>query len=388
MKLTRRDALFGGLCCCSAVALSGCATTASGDRIAPNYKPVRGSVEDDLWGQMNRVEERLKRSRELVRDEAIIAYLRDIACRLAAKHCADLRVYLVRTPVFNATMAPNGMMSIYTGLLLRAQNEAQLAAVLGHEIGHYLARHTLQRFEVQQATRTATGILSMGLGAAGLGGLGPVAEITAIAGLQAYSRDHEREADEIGFELMSEAGYRPIESARVWEQIMEEEEAGTNDSPNFLFSSHPPTKERIATLRKRAEQRGQMRGEVHAERYHEKLRTLRPLMFEDELRRREFARSLVLFGQIAKARGEDGELAFWTGEAYRLRDRDGDRARAREAYARALAHPDAPAATHRSLGLLAQREGDQNTAAAAFRRYLELAPDAPDRDMIRSFLRG
>lgn len=187
---------------------------------------------------------------------------------------------------------------------------------------------------------------------------------------------------------MSEAGYRPIECARVWEQIMEERKAHKNDSPASLFSSHPPTEERIATLRKRAEQRGPMRGEAHAERYHEKLRTLRPLMFEDELRAREFAGSLVLFGQIAKARGEDGELAFWTGEAYRLRDQDGDRARAREAYARALAHPDAPAATHRSLGLLAQREGDQNAAAAAFRRYLELAPDAPDRDMIRSFLRG
>lgn len=70
-------------------------------------------------------------------------------------------------------MAPNGMMSVYTGLLLRTQNEAQLAAVLGHEIGHYLARHSLQRFEVEQATMTATGILGMGLGAAGLGGLGP-----------------------------------------------------------------------------------------------------------------------------------------------------------------------------------------------------------------------
>ena len=58
---------------------------------------------------------------------------------------AHTQVHLVRTPLFNASMAPNGMMQVWTGLLLRVDDEAQLAAVLGHEFGHYLARHSTER---------------------------------------------------------------------------------------------------------------------------------------------------------------------------------------------------------------------------------------------------
>jgi predicted Zn-dependent protease len=390
MRPTRREVLGGALCGCSVLALAGCASTPPGDRVAPSYKPARSSTEGDLWAAMERTEAELKRSRQLVRDKPLNAYVRDIACRLAEKHCGDLRLYLLRAPVFNAAMAPNGMMTVNTGLMLRTQNEAQLAAVLGHEIGHYLARHSLQRWESAQATMTATGILSLGLGLAGLGAVGSLAQIAGLAGLQAFSREQEHEADEIGFELMAAAGYRPVECARIWEQLIEEEKAGKKESSaGLLFASHPPSDERLATLRSRAEAIGPMQGSPFAERYAERMSGMRAALFEDELRLRQFDRSLVLFGQIAKAHGsEDGELAFWTGEVYRLRDEAGDRPRAREHFMRALARADAPVATHRSLGLLAQREGDRSGATAAFRRYLELAPDAPDREMIRSYLRG
>ena len=78
-------------------------------------------------------------------DLKLHAYVEDIACRLGASHCPDIRVHIVRTPWFNASMAPNGMMQVWSGLLLRADNEAQLAAVLGHEIGHYISRHSVER---------------------------------------------------------------------------------------------------------------------------------------------------------------------------------------------------------------------------------------------------
>ena len=88
---------------------------------------------------------RLRRSPFNLRDPKLRSYVQDIACRLGAGHCPDIRVHLVRTPYFNASMAPNGMMQVWSGLLLRVDNEAQLAAVLGHEIGHYLARHSVER---------------------------------------------------------------------------------------------------------------------------------------------------------------------------------------------------------------------------------------------------
>ena len=94
---------------------------------------------------MDRAERQLRRSPFLVRDKALHDYIESIACRLGKDHCPDIRVYIVRTPLFNASMAPNGMLQVWTGLLLRMDNEAQLAAVLGHEIGHYVERHSVER---------------------------------------------------------------------------------------------------------------------------------------------------------------------------------------------------------------------------------------------------
>ena len=73
---------------------------------------------------MDRAEAQLRRSPFVLRDEKLRAYVQDITCRLASQHCPDVRVHLVRTPYFNASMAPNGMMQVWSGLLLRVENEA------------------------------------------------------------------------------------------------------------------------------------------------------------------------------------------------------------------------------------------------------------------------
>ena len=74
-------------------------------------------------------------------------YLEDLLCRLDAAFCSDVRLYVVRVPHFNATMAPNGAMHIWTGTLLRMENEAQLAHVLGHELVHFKKRHSLKQWQ-------------------------------------------------------------------------------------------------------------------------------------------------------------------------------------------------------------------------------------------------
>ena len=109
-------------------------------------RPDLATDEGGLWAMMDREETRLRRSPFRMRDEALARYLQEVVCRLGGDHCPDMRVYAVRTPYFNASMAPNGMMQVWSGLLLRMDNEAQLAAVLGHEIGHFLQRHSVERF--------------------------------------------------------------------------------------------------------------------------------------------------------------------------------------------------------------------------------------------------
>lgn len=94
----------------------------------PTDKDERG-----LWMQLDTVERGLTTSEFVVRDPALNDYVRGVLCRTVGDaRCAAIRLYIVRTAEFNATMAPNGMMTVYTGLLLRVRDEAQLAAILGH----------------------------------------------------------------------------------------------------------------------------------------------------------------------------------------------------------------------------------------------------------------
>lgn len=332
------------------------------------------SDEAGLWAYMERQEQRLRRSPFLIRDEALHAYVNDIACRVAGEHCANVRLYLVRMPQFNATMAPNGMLQVWSGLLVRMTNEAQLAAIIGHEIGHYVARHGVQRLR-EAKNRTAVG-QTAGLALTFLGWAGvavnSLAQLALSAGGMAYGREQEREADRIGLELMERAGYAPIEAARVWSQLFEE--GAAEDST--LFASHPAAEERAQALAAAARAHEGYRGE---EKYREMLAPHRAAFLRDELLRGRLGESLVLLGRLPP----DGEVLFYKGEAHRLR---GELDQALAAYHAAEAMPAAPAELYRSMGMVLRRLGEHADAARAFARYLELKPDASDAAMVRAYL--
>ena len=156
----RRRRFLGAGCAACAAWLAGAARAQDAWQMPPRFaRPELESDEGGLWAMMDREERRLRRSPFALRDARLQAYVQGIACRLAGEHCPDVRVHLVRTPYFNASMAPNGMMQVWTGLLLRVDNEAQLAAVLGHEIGHYLARHAVETLR-DAKSRSAFGHVS------------------------------------------------------------------------------------------------------------------------------------------------------------------------------------------------------------------------------------
>jgi predicted Zn-dependent protease len=336
---------------------------------------------------MDRVEAELKSSRFVVRDAALNAYVRDIVCRLGKDHCADVRAYIVRTPQFNASMAPNGMMEVWTGLLLRCGDEAQLAAILGHELGHYLRRHTVERWRDARNKTDFGAFLGLGLAAAGLGAVGSLAELALIASTFGFTRDQEREADEIGLDLMSKAGYTPAAAAEVWEQLIAEYKAGTAErSRQLLFATHPEPEERMGTLREAAMKAGGNGGERGHERYLAKLAGVRPRMFADELALRQYGRSELVFQRLLAQWPDDGQLWFAKGEVYRLRAEDGDADRALAAYARALETKSAPPETLRGTMLVELRIGARDRAQAAFDAYLKAKPDAADAEALKMLL--
>jgi beta-barrel assembly-enhancing protease len=356
--------------------------------IAPGERPALDTDEAGLWMQMDRVEQNLRTSGRLVTDATVRAYLRDIVCKLAPEHCHDIRLYVVQTPHFNASMAPNGVMQVWTGLILRADNEAQLAYVLGHELGHYLRRHSVQRWRDVRTKTNVVAFLGVFAAAAGQGYIGPLAQLAALGSMLQFSRDHEREADEIGFELMVRAAYDPREAAKIWEALDRERRAGKESSPLVFFATHPPTEERIGTLKELADKAYTPDGAWTAgrEAYVTAVHPLRATLLRDELRLRDFKRTQVLLERLLVADPGSGQLHFFQGELYRLRNEDGDSTRALASYEHALTLSGAPAEAHRGTGLLLMRQGQNDRARAAFDRYLTEAPDAEDRAMIHAYL--
>ena len=354
--------------------------------VQPGYQPS-DSDERGLWGVMEHAENEIKSSKFLVRDSEVNDYIHGITCRLAVKYCPNIRSYVLRTPYFNANMAPNGMMQVWTGLLLRCRDEAQVAAILGHETGHYLRRHTLERWRDVRWKSNFSAFLGLGLAAAGVGYLGTAADLAMVASIFAFSRDQEREADEIGLNLMADAGYTPAAAPEVWEQLLAEFKGSTaQQDKSVLFATHPLPEERLATLRQRAATRGGESGERGQKIFRTKLATIRPMLVADELALRQYGRSEIVFDGLLAEDSNDGLLWYAKGEVYRLRNGNGDADRALSAYARAIQTGSSPAEVHRSIMLVELQVGSRERAHEAYNSYAKLRPDAPDLEMLHALL--
>lgn len=204
------------------------------------YKPSIETDEAGLWMVSDSYEEATKNSPFLIRDEQINQYVRNMVCRIAGEYCPDIRVYILRNAQFNASMFPNGMMHLWTGLLLRVQNEAQLAAIIGHEIAHFLRNHSMQRWQSTRAQAGAAAWVSLISAGAGAGFVGDIFTLGVLANIMSYSRSHESEADAYGIKLLSDAGYDPKQASLVWDYIIREESnAEYRHKGNIFVNSHP-----------------------------------------------------------------------------------------------------------------------------------------------------
>lgn len=153
----------------------------------------------------------------------------------------------------NAFALPGGKIAVYTGIFPVAKTEAGLAAVLGHEVTHALARHGAERMSQGQLTNAALQVVGA---AAGVSGVNPLLSQGAMAALGAgaqvgvllpFSRKHESEADYIGILLAADAGYDPRESVHLWERM---EQLSGGGGPSEFLSTHPGHETRIEQLKK------------------------------------------------------------------------------------------------------------------------------------------
>jgi beta-barrel assembly-enhancing protease len=366
------------------IALAGCATSKPIREHRPGDTPVAGSDEDELWYAMQRAEAELQRSPLLVKDPALNAYVRSIACKVSGDHCKDLRVYIMDVPEFNASMAPNGMMIVWTGALLRARDEAEIGFVLGHEAGHFTAQHSLKqwrRLKDTSAVLSAFQLVAYGAGvpdAAMLGALG------AYAGIFKFSRDQEREADKLGFQSAFANGYDPAAGGDLWARLKREEDTRKYQRRGVVFSTHPATEERLSDIRAAAAAVSTGPRERFRDEYRKAMRPFLQRWLDAELGRRRYASSLLVIGELLEEAPTDDRavLTFYLGEAHRRRAADGDRAKAADFYAQATRLPNPPAGAWREHGFALRDAGKAAEAANMLRRYLDATPDAEDRAFI------
>lgn len=374
-----------------AALLFGCASQKPLRDMEPGERPPEDTDEAGLWTALDESELALQRSPLLVHDPALNAYVKKLVCDLADSYCRDIRVYIVRRPYFNASMAPNGVMQVWTGALLRSENEAQLGFVLGHEIGHFLHQHSIKQWRRTKDIMNALSILQLVAARSGTQDaydIFDVSQLVAYASLYKYSRDAERESDTEGFERAVKLGYRADQGALLWQGLLAEDNARDRNKPSGIFATHPATEERMTTLREAAEAFVDAGSRTGEETYQTATEPFFASWLEDELGRRHYPQTIVLLDRLQeRARGPHlAWVEYYRGELFRKRRAGGDDKRAIDAYRAAMRVPGYPPIAHRDLGYMYRTIQQPAQAANEWRQYLKLQPDAADRATVEHYL--
>ena len=359
--------------------------------IKPQETPLIETIEAGLWMQMNNYEEKLKTSGSRLKDKDLEKYLKNILCNLSRDYCKDIRVYVQDIPYFNAFMAPNGMMVVWTGLLLRAQNEAQVAAVIGHEAGHYIKRHSLKSWLDAKSRTDLMVLLSLGLAVGGVPAGGDIFNLTQllqIGFMAKHSRDNEREADKIGLDFLINSGYDPYEAPKIWENIIKEMELGEVNKPLSFLASHPAPEERIKNLKKQIEEYENIKNKKNTNELKDKIHSHLKKWIKNEIRLNNKVEQTEF---VLETTFEDNKnkylLKFYKGEIYRLRGNiENNYNQAIDYYNESIkAKKDFPD-VYRELGLLQFKIEKNNEAKKNLKKYLELAKNPKDESIIKSYL--
>lgn len=199
----------------------------------------------------------LKQQGELSQDVMVNDYVQCVATAIlevippgAGPKNGKWEALVFEDPTPNAFALPGGKIGVHTGMLDVATTPGQLAAVLGHEVGHVLLRHGNERMSQSILADTAISASSAAAGAAApeyqkliVGGLGVGAQYGVLL---PFSRKHEVEADQVGQTFMAQAGFYPVEAITLWQRMAE---AG-NEAPEQWQSTHPSDQTRIARLQR------------------------------------------------------------------------------------------------------------------------------------------
>lgn len=224
---------------------------------APSQAQILGSFDTKKERELGEQFEHLVRSRmSVVEDPEIVGYITglvgDIARRMPPQPW-PIKVGVLRQNALNAFAGPAGHMFVFTGLIANMENEDELAAVIAHELAHVSQRHIAKKIEQAQVVGLAALLGTLAgifLGSEGGHALAYGSQAAGQATLLNYSREDEREADDVGFQYLTAAGYDPRGMIRSFEILKRKQWLMGSGFPGYL-STHPGLSERIAYLEDR-----------------------------------------------------------------------------------------------------------------------------------------
>lgn len=365
---------------CAGLLLAGCATQPVTDLTDNADVKTLSADQRRLWDAAGRLDESIAKRRLVYRDAELNRYVQSVLDGLYPEFAGTLRVQLFDSPHLNAFCLPNGHIYFNTGLLARLDNEAQLATVLAHEAAHFIQQHSLQQ------RQQADGVVLFGTGVELLTGIPLSGSLLAASVLSGYSQAHENEADEQGFARLVQSGYDAREAPKTFRKLLDEVTALDIDEP-FMFSSHPKLKDRIGNFERLVAETGVSGGTRHGERFRQLTGTLREQTLVRYLDMNNHKVLLLILNNDTLRARYTRYPDYYRGEAYLLRNDDGDAARAQTAFEASIAADPGYSAAYRALGLLLMKQGERAAARDRLDAYLAMQPDARDRAYIESYLK-
>lgn len=197
--------------------------------------------------------EQMKQEVPATKNKKLIEFVQCVADQITPNvskqaHAGDWEVVVFDSEQINAFALPGGKIGVYTGILDITENQDQLAAIMGHEVAHVIAKHSNERMSSSQAAAGLQALASLALGEQD-----PQTQKYAMAaigvGLQygvlmPYGRSHEKEADILGQELMAKSGFDPKAAVDLWHNMAK----ASNGAPPEFLSTHPSHDTRINKL--------------------------------------------------------------------------------------------------------------------------------------------
>jgi len=197
------------------------------------------------------------KSVKFVEDPVIVNYVNKVGKKIVSvlpPQPFTYHFYIIKEDVYNAFATPAGHIFIYSGLMAAMDNEEELAGIIGHEIAHVLCRHISQKIDRSKKISIATlaGVAAgIFLGAEGAGEVGSAVILGSMAAGQsmtlAYSREDERQADQIGLKYLTKAGYSGYGLLTMLRKIRSKHWFGTEQIPTYL-TTHPAPEERLVYI--------------------------------------------------------------------------------------------------------------------------------------------